>query len=129
MKKSSDCLNYAIRGLDKVLGANYASKEILDKYSCEDLRGAAWNKFRGVRYGKDKDTHFEHAFTVSTMKKKLIDSDFSKAEAVEFILSNYACCFISKDENIRLNKAGLNSKRPNGWKEAYNQVGIEFKLL
>lgn len=129
MKKSSDCLNYAIRGLDKVLGANFASKDILDKYSREELKGAVWNKFKSVKYAKDKDTHFEHAFPVSTMKKKLIDSDFTKGEAVNFILTNYACCFISAEENNRLNKAGFNSKRPDGWKDAYKQVGIEFTSL
>jgi hypothetical protein len=128
MKKSSDCLNYAIRGLDKVLGANYASNEVLNKYSKEELKGAKWNKFRGTKY-KDKDTHFEHSYPVSAMRKSLILSEFSKEQAVEFILNNYACCFITSEENKRLNALGFNNKRPNGWREAYKKANINFISL
>jgi hypothetical protein len=128
MKKSGDCLNYAIRGLDKVLGANYASTEVIKRYSQEELKGAKWNKFRGAKY-KDKDSHFEHAYPVSAMRKSLILSDFSKEEAVSFILGSYACCFITSEENKRLNSLGFNSKRPDGWKEAYKKADINFISL
>ena len=62
-------------------------------------------------------------------KIKVLRGNFTKDEAVSFILTNYACCFISAEENNRLNKAGFNSKRPDGWKDAYRQVDIEFILL
>ena len=122
MKKASDGINFSIRGLDKVLGANYSSKAVLEKYGVEILKGAMWNKL-------GKEAHFEHAFTVSEMKKELINNDFTKEDAVSFILANYACCWITNEENTKLNKAGFNSKRPNGWLDAYKSVGIEVVKL
>ena len=130
MKKTGDGINFAIRGMDKVLGANYSSQKVIDKFGAEALNGLMWDKLAKHKTEKVKMYHFEHAYTVSTMKKELIQNDFTQEEAVEFILSNYACCWItSDDENIKLNKAGFNSKRPNGWKEAYKSVGIEVVKL
>jgi len=73
--------------------------------------------------------HFENAYMLSTLKKEMIQNDFTQEEAVEFILSNYAFCWITNDENIKLNKAGFNSKRPNDWKEVYKSVRIEVAKI
>jgi hypothetical protein len=129
MKKTGDGINFAIRGLDKVLGANYSSQKVIDVFGKDALKGLMWNKLAKHKDGKVKMYHFEHAYTVSTMKRELVNNSFTQEEAVEFILSNYACCWITSEENIELNKAGFNSKRPNGWKNSYESVGIKVVKL
>lgn len=77
LKKTADGINFSIRGLDKVLGANYSSQKVIDVFGADALKGLMWNKLAIHKHENVKMYHFEHAYTVSAMKKELIENDFN----------------------------------------------------
>jgi hypothetical protein len=49
----------------------------------------------------------------------------SKKELRKLMDEHIGCCWITSEENERLDKAGFRSKRPGGWQPCYEQVNID----
>jgi hypothetical protein len=49
----------------------------------------------------------------------------SREELRALMDKHVGCCWITAEENERLDKAGFRSKRPGGWKPCYEQVNID----
>ena len=53
LKKASDGINFTIRGMDKVLGANYTSLKVLENNKEDELKGALWTAEKLSQKGID----------------------------------------------------------------------------
>jgi hypothetical protein len=72
---------------------------------------------------KRKIFHYEHFLPIGEQIKRLLALDAPANESVQAIIMEGAVCWILKDEDLKLRKAGYNSKRPDP-KKAYAEVGI-----
>ena len=117
-KKISNALNHVIRQYDKV---QYISKELWksslykDKVELFSMRWEDRKKING---------HYEHTTPVKIIKENLIKINELK-EAESYLKKHAIICWITNKENEELNRLGYKSKRPNGWKKAYEVCKIK----
>jgi len=77
--------------------------------------------------GKDENGKslllWEHTTPLGELCESIISSK-SKEEILKVITSYSGVCWVTREEDNKLNKAGFRSSRVNGWKSAYEQCGI-----
>jgi len=104
----------------------YALDEVLDLnfYTSIEAKGL-----------KRKEVVHEHVFPHSILLKKLLSLNPLTNENIMSVLQKYyVICAITKDEDKRLNAAGLRSKMPDGWNDndsvfaryEHEEVGISI---
>jgi hypothetical protein len=117
-KKISNALNHVIRQYDKV---QYISKELWKSTPYEnkiELFKMKWEDRKKI------NGHFEHTTPVKIIKENLIK--INNLKEAESYLKKYAIiCWITDEENKKLNSQGYKSTRPNGWKKAYKMCKIK----
>ena len=68
---------------------------------------------------------WEHTTPNSVLCDQLLDCN--SEEEIRTRLKNYSgVCWITREEDDLLNKAGYLAKRPGGWKKCYDSVGIKI---
>lgn len=104
-----------------------ASKKALELAAAhgQDLFSMRWAHRN--RCGKVKGKPalmWEHTTPNSVLCDQLLSCE--SADDIRDALKNYSgVCWITREEDDLLNKAGYLAKRPGGWKECYSSVGIE----
>jgi hypothetical protein len=87
---------------------------------------------RGLKFGTG-NLVYDHAIPFRFLQQKLMSWDPDGGEALEAILARYdTVVLISKEENAKLNSAGLGRTMPDGWDKTeplarYRAVGIELE--
>lgn len=62
------------------------------------------------------DLVYDHAVPFCYLQRELLNIEQVTIEAVRLVLEKYGiACLITKEENRKLNKNGLNRKMPSGW--------------
>lgn len=80
-----------------------------------------FNKTIESKYRKQLSLVQEHITPISTIRECLQNGNKSVTEIVDEV----KVCWITKEEDNKLNQFGFNNNRPNGWQDAYNKCGIE----
>ena len=117
-KKISNALNHVIRQYDKV---QYISKELWKSTPWKnkiELFNKRWEDRKKIK------GHYEHTTPVKIIKENLIKINDLK-EAETYLKKHAIICWITNKENEELNRLGYKSKRPNGWKKAYEKCKIK----
>ena len=64
----------------------------------------------------------EHTTPINELIKTLLITD--EKDMMEVMNQYSPCCFVTQEENDKLNKSGFRNKRPDGWKKCYEICGI-----
>jgi len=105
---------------------NIISKAALD--FCNENK-IDWTKLPNYNYRKvvggqlnKPNLIAEHATPKSVLLSMLIEADVSEWD--NLIEEHSVVCWITREENNRLEKSGYRQKRPGGWKKCYELCGI-----
>jgi hypothetical protein len=98
------------------------------KQLCDNL-GLDINKLPKYKVGRlvggDKNKPAligEHTTPISELISILIDTPLDE---IKYLIKNYSpVCWITREEDERLNSNGYSRKRPNGWEFCYKDCGI-----
>jgi len=97
----------------------------LDEVS--DLNFCVSNAAKGL---KRKDVIYEHVVPHSIVMNKLLSLDPLTHKNIMSVLEKYfVICAITKEEDKRLNSAGLRSKMPEGWNEHNDSVFARYETV
>lgn len=93
-------------------------KSVLDlnKASCKDVENRSKPRNKAFHVLQE---HVIPISQISTFILKAAEPDFLKAAQMA------ESCFITKDEDNRLNERKYRTSRPNGWEACYRECGIE----
>lgn len=87
------------------------------------------NKIPTTRYGRivGGEKHrpnilLEHTTPIGQLIERMVKEPEEKWAMTLFCYS--PVCWVTREENDRLNKSGFSRKRPNGWKKCYEQCSI-----
>ncbi len=118
-KAYSGALNHVIRQYDGFTGARLITKEAVKQIRVENPFGLGWT------FREKVNAYYEHCNPIKEIKEGLLKCN-SLEEAEEYLFKNIIVCWMTEEENNKLNKAGYRSKRPNGFIECYNSLNIEI---
>ena len=115
-------LNWAFRDITNAKPVKYISKAALKiaKEKKVDLSKANYSALS--KLDPDKEwLYYEHCNPIKELRLALLDAN----KEVEEIVKKDFVCWVTREENDRLNKKGYKYKRPGGWKKCYKECGIE----
>jgi hypothetical protein len=127
-KYRSILINRMCRELEKLIKIG-KSKRAHGNAQCSDIHGDlseySWARKSLLDDKHEEGFHFEHSETVYELEKSLKNLSNPTLEDVESILGRARVTWVTKDENARLDKLGVKSRRPD-WRKAYEDAGIEL---
>jgi hypothetical protein len=122
VKKISNALSHLIRQYDKV---EYVSKELVDQLLLKKQIKSPSEIFDfGWKDRKLLNAMYEHTTPVKELKESLIWHVTNKEEAEEYLINNAIICWMTYEENRKLDANGFKSKRPGGWRNCYEISGV-----
>ncbi len=74
-----------------------------------------------------KDVVLEHAVPSNVVINKLKSQKPNRSDLLQFFRDHYFLCFITKNENICLNKVGLKFKMPPNWNQNWKNWICRYK--
>lgn len=135
-KESDDFIKKNLKGALKTTSqkmtdqpVNYVSKGVLDLCNAREIDpfSLLWPQ-RNILGTDEKGRSlllWEHTTPLAELFNTLVEC--SSYSAVLDVLESYSgVCWITRQEDDRLNSSGFRSKRPEGWRTAYAKCGIEI---
>jgi len=122
VKKISNALSHLIRQYDRV---EYVSKELVDQLILNKQIKSPLEIFDyNWKHRKLLNAMYEHTTPVKELKESLIWHIENKEKAEEYLTKNALICWMTYEENRKLDANGFKSTRPGGWKNCYQVCGV-----
>ena len=118
----SGVLNSIFREIPNKKPVEYVSKKALElaRKMKIDLSKANWKD--QPKFDKGRLVfYYEHCNTV----KMLTDDILKTNKDIAKVIKGNVICWITREENKKLDKNGYRDNRPGGWKKCYKECGIE----
>lgn len=128
----------AKRALNRILRAwtdypaNYVSESCLKLFNCEKIDFSNIDRRHTLILGRNKEGKsmivFEHSTPVNELIATLMR--LNTLENINTALKNYSgVCWITREEDNRLNEHGFKNNRNGNWEECYKLCGIKPLLI
>ena len=100
------------------------------RYALDEVKGLNFCTSKEAKGLKRKEVTHEHVIPHSIVMNKLLSLDSLTNENIMSILQKYyVICAVTKEEDKRLNAAGLKSKMPDGWDETNDNVFARYESV
>ena len=108
---------------------NYVSKGVLELCATREIDPFSLLWPQRNLLGKDEKGRsllmWEHTTPLTELFHTLVECS-SYSEVLGVLESYSGVCWITRQEDDKLNSSGFRSKRPEGWRNAYAKCGIEI---
>ncbi|NWO06817.1 MAG: hypothetical protein HLX50_14305 [Alteromonadaceae bacterium] len=100
------------------------------RYSLDEFRDINFYISDAAKGLSRKDVIHEHVIPHSIVMSKLLAlKSLSNEDIMGIIKSYYVICVITKEEDKRLNAAGLRTKMPDGWDDKSDSVFARYQRV
>lgn len=100
------------------------------RYALDEVKGLNFCTSKEAKGLKRKEVIHEHVVPHSIVMNKLLSLDpLTNENIMSIIQKYYVICAITKEEDKRLNTAGLKSKMPEGWDVGNDNIFARYKSV